>query len=260
MLSYCIIKILIIVNKGKIMATIDLQGTKFIFCCIPWKLFSSAGWANVQVGVENAHVNYLDGERKLLIEDLENWIFAMHRLLAGAYKSEYNLTFENAGIAVDFYPYCVDGEEPTREQLRQNDCVMAVRLLMRSADKHSFLGGVYTVLMHRQDIKSFAANLLKEFEKCYPKRVHGRGKFVFAGVSPFGFEGCNYWYLDNLSAAEAGGYVWVRMGKRQIEQIVRVDWVRRCDESNAPYDPETVRRILRKATAQEVKEWNEKKQ
>lgn len=238
------------------MATINLQGTTFSVACQPWKLFSSAGWARVKIGVQNSHVNYQDHERKLLIEDLESWIFAMHRLLAGAYKSEYSLSFENAGLAVDLYPYSVQGEEPTREELRQNDCVMAVRLLMRSADKHSFLGGVYTVLLHRSEIQHFAAQLREEFEKCYPKRVCGRGKFVFAGVSPFGFEGCNYWYLDEDAVAKPGGYVWVRMGKHHLEQIVRVDWVRRCDEDTAPYDTETVQRILRKATEEEVQEWS----
>ena len=53
---------------------------------------------------------------------------------------------------------------------------------------------------------------------------------------------------------DEGEYVWVRMGKRDIEQIVYVDNIRYFNETNAPYEPFRVKRVLRKASEEEVKE------
>ena len=78
------------------------------------------------------------------------------------------------------------------------------------------------------------------------------GKYAFAGVSPLGAEGCNYWYLDESKALKKGDYVWVRMGRHDLEQIVYVDDVRYYDEETAPYEPERVKKVLRKATDDEL--------
>ena len=67
-----------------------------------------------------------------------------------------------------------------------------------------------------------------------------------------GYKGCNYWYLDPSKKVKAGDYVWARMGKHNTEQIVYVDSVRYCTEDTAPYDPLRVRKILRKATIEEL--------
>ena len=232
------------------MAKIDLQGTTFTLACLPPKPFLQ-GKVRLRICVKNDYTDYQD-ERAVLFEDLEEFVFGMRRLLAGAYRSEYNVQFDRSGIAFDFYPYTKDGGETSREERRANDCVVAVRLLMRSADKRRFIGGVYTLLMHRADVESFSSDLWKEMQEIYPKRVHGRGKFVFAGVSPLGYSGCNYWYLDESKQVAQGDYVWVRMGKHNTEQIVLVDSVRRFTPITVPFDPNAVKRILRKATPEEI--------
>ena len=234
------------------MAAVQTQGTEFCFSIRPQKLFASEFWARTEIEVSNEYVSYKATEATISIEELEEWITAMFRLLAGAYGKEYTLAFERAGLAVDLYPHTQRGKELSREERRKNDCVMAIRLLMRSKDKNRFLVGVYTVLLHREEILSFAQKLRTEFDAAYGKYVHGRGKFAFVGVSPLGYAGCQYWYLDPTETVEKGEYVWVRMGKQDIEQIVYTDCVRYFNDDTAPYDPETVKQILRKATEEEA--------
>lgn len=88
----------------------------------------------------------------------------------------------------------------------------------------------------------------------------GKGKlYCFVGVSPKGYRGCSYWYLDEEGKSRQGGYVWVRMGKRNREQVVYVDCVRYCTESDAPYDLNSVKRVVRQATKEqfdtEIQAW-----
>ena len=89
----------------------------------------------------------------------------------------------------------------------------------------------------------------------FAQLIHGSGKHVFVGVSPRGYTGCNYWYLDPSDSIVAGDYVWVRMGRHNTEQVVYVDSVRRFDEQTAPYDPSAVKQVLRKATEKEIKKF-----
>ena len=105
---------------------------------------------------------------------------------------------------------------------------MIVRLLMRSQEK-KFLGGVYSFMLH------------------------GSGQYHFVGVSPRGYRGCNYWYLDPSGTVEKGDYVWVCMGRHNREQIVYVDSVKDFEERTAPYNPKIVKQVLRKATKREIK-------
>lgn len=233
------------------MAKVELQGTEFTVECLPPKLFGG-GWGRIRIALKNEHLNYSDSSRRLLVGDIEEWIFSMYRLLAGAYSKHYPLTFERAGFSVDLIPYEKAGGEATREEKRQNDCMMIVRLLMRSANKHSYLGGVYSVILHRNEIRAFADEMRSEFDEIYGKLVHGSGKYAFVGVSPLGFSGCNYWYLDESKTVKAGDYVWVRMGRRNTEQIVLVDSVRNFSDTNAPFEPSSVKRVLRIATDEEL--------
>lgn len=235
------------------MPTIDLQGTKFTFSVLPLKLLSTDYKARIEIKIENEYISYSHIEKEIHSQELEEWIFSMFRLLAGAYKREYSLSFENAGLAIDLYPHTENGMEVSREERRKNDCVMAIRLLMRTG-KSAFLGGVYTLLLHRKDIASFAEKLRVEYDKIFVKRVHGRGKMLFVGVSPLGYKGCNYWYLDVSGQTKAGDYVWVRMGSHNTEQIVYVDSVRYFTEETAPYSISRVKQILRAATQEEIKD------
>lgn len=234
------------------MATIDLHGTKFSFSVLPLKLFSGGDYARTEIKIQNEYTDYKEVSSDISRDELEEYIFSLFRLLAGAYGREYNLSFERAGIAVDLYPYTKDGAEASREERRQNDCVMSLSLLMRSSNKRERLGGVYSLLFHKKEIEKFAADLREEFYAAFRKRVHGRGKYLFVGVSPLGYTGCNYWYLDPTNTVKADEYVWVKMGRHNVEQIVYVDTVRRYNDDTAPYEPTSIKQVLRKATAEET--------
>ncbi len=236
------------------MATVHLQGTKFTFSVLPLKLFSKGYWARTEISIHNEYVKYAEIGENLSREDLEEWIFASFRLLAGAYGQEYNLSFERAGLAIDLYPYTENGNAVSREKRRQNDCVMVIRLLMRSSHKKRLLGGVYSVLLHREDIEKFATSLREEFDVAFAKFERKKGKHLFVGVSPRGYKGCNYLYVDPTKTVKKGDYVWVQMGKHNVEQIVYVDSVRYCDDDTMPYAPERARSVLRKAEASELTE------
>jgi hypothetical protein len=224
---------------------------------LPLAAFAKIHWAKTEIEIENPYIVYRNVGESISIAELDEWIVSMFRLLAGAYAKEYSIKFEKAGIAVDFYPYTVNGEETSREERRKQDCVMALRLLMR--DKESgFLGGVYTLLFHRQDIIQFAEAMRKEFDEILGELVHGIGEFTFAGVSPLGYKGCSYWYLDTTKKVQEGDYVWVRMGRHHTEQIVYVDRVCRFHKDSAPYAPSTVKRILRKASLAEIEQLSKK--
>ncbi len=233
------------------MAKIILQGTTFEYKVLPLHTFSKIYWARTATSIKNPYVTYDNIGENISIEELESWIVSMFRLLAGAYAKEYTLTFEKAGLAVDFYPPTKEGNELSREERRNGDCVMALRLLMQDG-KQGFLGGVYTLLFHRKDIETFASALQKEFDEIFGELVHGMGEYTFVGVSPLGYKGCCYWYLDKKGDVKEGDYVWVRMGRHKTEQIVYVDRVRRFNNDTAPYDPVTVKRVLRKATKAEI--------
>ena len=236
------------------MATIYLDGTKFSFEIAPLKRFASGYYANVKIYVGNEHISYQSTALDITREDLENWLNSMSRLLAGAYASEYNIRFERAKFSVDLYPHTQDGKEVDREARRRNDCIMAISLLMQASDTTKHLGGVYTLLLHRQDIQAFVRDLRKEFECAFARILKGKGKYLFVGVSPFGYEGCNYWYFDPSKTVEKGDYVWVRMGRHNKEQIVFVDSVRQFSDDTAPYNPAVVKQVLCKATKEEVLE------
>ena len=234
------------------MAEINLQGTKFSFTLLPLRIFQGEEWARAEISVANDHIAYQCVEKGISSAQLEEWIFCMFRLLAGAYKKEYSLSFENSGLAVDFYAYTEEGIEVSREERRNRDCVMAVRMLMRSKGG-GFLGGVYSLLFHREDIEKFAKALREEYDKIFVKCVHGIGKYLFVGVSPLGYSGCNYWYFDASGEAKKGDYVWVEMGSHNTRQIVYVDSVRYFDEDTAPYSLDSVKQILCDASKEELK-------
>lgn len=235
------------------MPSIDLQGTNFSLRVLPEN--GNKNFINAEIEIINEYLSYKHLCSDMTFEEMEEWLFAMSRLLAGAYGVEHNLSFENAGLAVDLYPYTDNGKAVERAERREKDCVMILRLLLKSADGKGFLGGVYSLLFHRKELESFASELREEFDKYYAQRGHGTGKYLFVGVSPQGYNGCNYWYLDPTSSVVAGDYVWVRMGRHNTEQVVYVDSVRRFDDDTAPYEPAAVKQVLRKATKKEIKEY-----
>lgn len=239
------------------MATVNVQGTEFTLSVLPLRFLSKGYYARTEIRFENEHIRYRSVSETIVRECLENWIFSMFRIVAGGFEKETTLRFDRAGLAVDFYPYVKEDGVATREERRNNECVMAIRFLMRAKDKREFLGGVHSVLLRRKEILTFATELKEEFDAVFSEINRGKGKYLFVGVSPWGYKGCNYWYLDPTGKTQAGDYVWVRMGKHNLEQIVYVDGVRYFDADTAPYDPDSVKRILRKATPSEFEEWTE---
>ena len=235
---------------------LNFEGTTLALSIVPPAQNADGARVTLGLQIENEHIRYKD-EIKISFDDIDEWITSAFRLLAGAYKREYSLAFENTGIAVDFYPHTDDGKEVSREERRKNDCVMALRLLMRSADKKRFLGGVYTFLAHKQDVQRFAAEMREVLDRYYNRFAAVNGKYLFVGVSPLGYKHCSYWYLDECKSVKAGDFVWVRMCRHNTEQIVTVDRVRYYNADNAPFPPEIIKRVLRKATQEEIKEINE---
>ncbi len=232
------------------MATVDLQGTKFSFSILPIKNGEEAGLVQAEIIVENEFVHYKGMENTLTRDELEEYIFSMRRLLAGAYATNYALSFPDSGLAMDFYPYTENDREVPREKRRQEDCVTVIRFLMRASKSGKKLGGVYSLLLHREDIEKFSQALLDEYRSVYDPFEATDGEFLFVAVSPLGYSGCHYWYLDPTKSVKRGDFVWVRMGRRNIEQVVYVDHARYCGYEDAPYSPDVVKQVLRKAERQ----------
>ena len=126
------------------MATLDIQGTSFTFSVLSTDKKSNSFLAKTEVIVQNAYVDYRQVGEYWSYEEIENWIFSMFRLLAGGYGTEKSVAFERSGLAVDLYPHTENGEEVSREERRNHDCIMAIRLLFRKDS--NYLGGVYTPL------------------------------------------------------------------------------------------------------------------
>ena len=235
------------------MPTIELQGTQFTCGVRKPKNIEESAWVHLRFALKNEYLEYEDTIR-VLPEDVEEWLFSMSRLLAGGYARSYSISFENTGVAVDLYPYVgQDGARATtHRQRRENTCAMALRILMRSQSTRCYLGGVYTLLFGREEISAFVQALRAEFYAAYTVYAAGRGEYTFVGVSPLGYQGCNYWYYDETGEVKSGDFVWVRMGKNATEQIVLVDCARRFTLEAAPYDPKRVKKVLRKATPEEL--------
>ncbi len=235
------------------MATVDVQGTKFSFSLLPLKALSSNRYARARIEIENEYVRYDYTVENILREDMEEWIFCMFRLLAGAYGREYSLSFERTGIRVDLCAHTEDGREVSREERRKHDCLMLMHLALQSR-QGNFLGGTQSFIFHRREIEQFASALRDEFYQIFAKYAKGKGNYLFVGVSPLGYKGCNYWYLDKSGKTKAGDRVWVRMGRHNLEQVVLVDSVRYFTADTAPYSPENVRQVLKPALEEDWKE------
>ncbi len=233
------------------MPTIDIHGTAFTFSIQPPKLLAFGEMAKVKIAIENEYVHY-QNVIKIVQEELDNLIVSLHRLLAGAYADEYDMPFEDAGFAIDLYPHAEGNAVLSRELLRKQDCIAVFRILMRSAKK-KFLGGVYSVMLHREQLKKFADALRVEFDEIFTHHVHGSGKLHFIAVSPLGYTGCKYWYFDETGKVKAGDYVWVCMGRHNKEQIVYVDCVKRCNLNNLPCPEKQVKDMIKIATEEETK-------
>ena len=149
------------------MACLELQGTKLTFSVLPTK---DTYWAKTEIAIENEYVHYHSIDEVFAREELENLICSMFRLLAGAYARMYNISFEKAGVVVDLYVPRANGRELSREERRQSDCRMLLQMLLKSSDKKSCLGGVYSFVLNKKDIEQLATALLAECNDAFPKK------------------------------------------------------------------------------------------
>jgi hypothetical protein len=235
------------------MPKINVSGTLFTLNILPPNLFGKGFWAKTEIAIENEYVSYRKINKRFTRDELEHWIFTICRFLAGAYARSYTLNFETVGLTAVFVPYEAEGGEATREELRRNDCVMVLRFPMLTNEDKT-LGGAFSILLHREELKEFVNGLRAEFDAAYEKFEPKKGKYCYVGISPLGYEGCNYWYLDKTNSVKKGDFVWVRMGRHDTLQIAFVDRVRYFDDETVPYDPERLKQVLKKATPKELAE------
>ena len=183
------------------MACLEMQGTKFSFSILSEGLDSY--WIKTKIVVDNEYVRYENIDQCFTREEIEAFLFSMHRLLAGAYAKEYSLSFEKAGMAVDLYAQTKDGKELSREERRKGECTMVLRILLKASNKQKYLGGVYSFIFHKEQIQAFATALQEEYNQAFENETP-KGRYLFVGVSPKGYVGCNYWYLDKTKSVKAG--------------------------------------------------------
>ena len=234
------------------MPTIEIDGTKFTFTVLAVNPRSSGYQARVAIGIENGAVRYRRESCEICAREIEEWLVSAARLLAGGYQEIKTVNTESGELAVSLISDNRLGERLSREQLRERDCMMLVNVRLYAQERGGYYGGVYTIEFHREQIEEFVRGLRKEYDAVYAPKKRKHGKYLFAGVSPLGYEGCRYWYFDPDKKVRAGDYVWAEMGRHKRDQICYVDCVEYFDEDSAPYDPDSVSQILGIATDEEV--------
>lgn len=236
------------------MATVILRGTTFTFSVQEKPKRWDGYTLSVKISVKNEFIDYAS-ERFCNYEDVEEMLFASFRLLAGGYRKEYTLRLDGVNAVLNFNPDIEEGvTELTRTYLRSRDCKLMFNMLFYSNKEKNTIGGVYSVIIPRNALKLFAETLQTELRPYTDEQNKRRGKYMFVGVSPQGYKGCNYWYLDPEKKTKPNTFVWVKMGRGNALQLVYVDNVRRFDEVSAPYDVTLVKRIVGQATQEDIAE------
>lgn len=155
--------------------------------------------------------------------EIDRFLISMRRFLAIAYTDAYQMSV--AGVVADFRPN-------NKEIVFQFDGL--------------------PVQIREREIDIISRELRSELDLLIPNNGNAKGKYRFVGVSPRGYRGCYYWYLDCMDQIQPGEYVWVKMGRHNTEQVVFVDGVLLCNDNDAPYDINLVKRVLRRATEKEI--------
>lgn len=235
------------------MATVTLKGTTFTFAVQEKPKFWDNYTLIVKIAVKNEFVHY-ETERHCNFFDVEDALFCMFRLLAGGYRKEQSLRLEGANAILHFNPDIEEGVELTREYLRSRNSTLAFNLLFYSERERNTLGGVYSFLIPKTALRLFADSIKTELQPYADVISKRRGKYMFVGVTPQGYKGCNYWYLDPEKKTEPNTFVWVKMGRAQTLQLVYVDNVRYFNDEDAPYSVDAVKRIERQATPADIQQ------
>ena len=234
------------------MASVTVRGTTFSFSPKKKPLLWDGYFLNVSISVENEFIHYKNTKNRCAFDEVERLYFSLHRLIAGGYRTEPCFRIEGAYMSIAIDPGVENAEHCSREQLRSADYTVTISMVMHSPKAETSMGGAYTIVLHREDIIAFANGLqedLAEYEVALSKR---HGKYLFVGVSPQGYKGCNYWYFDPTNKTELHTFVWVKMGNHKTLQLVYVDSVRRYNGYNTPCDPNGPKRVLKQATEEEI--------
>ena len=232
------------------MAIFEQQGTKFTFAVVPPEGAWDGHWVRTKICVENEFIHYTEVSERMSLEEIREWLCLIARFLAGAFPRNPEFVTEKAGFVADFYPYSDNNKELTREQCRKIDCLMALRFLFKNS-QGKFVSGIYSFLLHRKELELLLAEFTETLDTYYPITPEKQGEHLFVAVSPLGYRGCKYWYLDPSKSVVKGDYIWVRMGRHNTEQIVYVDEAKYFNE-DFPYEPSKARQIIRKATQKEI--------
>lgn len=236
------------------MATVTVQGTSFTFVLQEKPKHWDGYTLTVNMAVENEFIHY-QRVCRCNFDDIEEMLFCMFRLLAGGYRKEYVLRVEGTNAIVNFNPDIEAGvTELTRTYLRSRNCKAVFNLLFFSAKAKNTLGGVYTIIIPKNALKLFALRLQEEYKPYAEELSKQRGKYMFVGVSPQGYKGCNYWYLDTQKKTKPNTFVWVKMGRGNTLQLVYVDSVRCYNADNAPYDVTLLKRVEKQASKEDEEE------
>ncbi len=234
------------------MATINLQDTIFTFTVQNKPKRWDGYGLYVRIAVENEFVHY-QSEHHCSFEDVENILFCMRRLLAGGYRKEISVRLEEMNAILHFEPNIPQNPpELTRTFLRSCESKLIWNLLFYSNSKQNTLGGVYTLFFSKIEVATFADVLQFELQAYVDERNARRGEYMFVGVSPQGYKGCNYWYLDTKKQTKTHSYVWVKMGKSSTLQLVYVDNVRYFSMAEAPYDVSSLKQVEGQASEEDL--------
>ena len=235
------------------MAEITVEGTTFALTLEKKPLLWDGYSAVLRIAVKNEFINY-ENKCRCSLEDVELIYFVLRRLVAGGYRKHVLMRLEGANLALDVDPHVDEGMELTREYLRAQPYTATFSLLLYSHAVANTLGGVFTFILNRDHVTPFADELQKELEP-YQETISKRnGKYMFVGVSPQGYKGCNYWYFDPTKMTKPNTFVWVKMGRSKLEQLVYVDCVRYFRVEEVPYDIDRCSRVLKQATPQDIVE------
>ena len=236
------------------MATVTLQGTTFTLSLQEKPKRWDGYTVNVNLSVKNEFIQY-QRECRCNFADVETMLFGIFRLLAGGFRREFSLRLEGADAIVDFNPDIESGvTELTRTYLRSRNCKAVFSVLFYSATEKNTLGGVYTIIIPKNALKLFVSALQEEYMPYAEELSKRKGKYMLVGVSPQGYKGCNYWYLDEHKKTKPKTFVWVKMGRGNTLQLVYVDSVRCYNEDEAPYDISLLKRVEKQATKEDEEE------
>ena len=233
------------------MAIVTVGDTKFTFSPKKKPLLWDGYSLGMTIAVHNEFISYENSKHRCDFEEVEQFYFTLRRLIAGGYRSEPCFRIEGANMSVAIGLGVLNPENCSRERLRTANYTVTISLAFVSNLKNE-PNGAYTIVLHREEIKSLADGLQADLAEYANARSKRHGKYLLAGVSPQGYKGCNYWYFDPMGKTKPNTFVWVKMGKNKTLQLVYVDCVRKFNEYDTPHSVNGNKLVLKQATQEDI--------